>query len=69
VLDVFHTIEVSIVVNVAIERHKLSSGFCGCHASATHTLDGAGLVATIGSQLAVIESGEVGWLAGLYINQ
>ena len=69
VLNVFDTIEMTVVVDVAVEGHKLTRGLGSLHTDTAHALYGAGFVATVSGQFTIIEGGEVGRLACLHIDE
>ena len=68
-LNVLDAIEMTVVVDIAVEGHELSYGLGGSYAHTTHSLDGAWLIAAISSQLSIVEGGEVGRLTGLHIDE
>ena len=69
VLDVLDAVEMSVVVDVAVEGHKLTRGLGSLDTGTAYPCDGAGLVAAVGGQCAIVECGEVGRLASSHIDE
>ena len=69
VLDVLDTVEMTVVVDIAVEWHEHSGRLGSLHASTAHALYGTGFIATVGSELAIVESSEVCWLACLHVDE
>ena len=62
-LYILDTIEMTIVIDITIKRHKLSRRLRSGDTSTAYSLDGTLLITAVGSQFTIVECGKVGRLA------